>query len=38
MAVTQTQVALAGPWNDLRDAPRNARRGWLALDLAELWS
>jgi hypothetical protein len=38
MAVTKTQLTLAGPWHDLRVARMDASRRGLALDLVELWS
>jgi lipopolysaccharide transport system permease protein len=38
MAVTQTQMALAGPPSDLPVVRIDSRRDWLALDLAELWA
>ncbi len=38
MPVTQTQVALAEPPSDLPVVRIDARRGWLALDLEELWA
>jgi len=38
MAVSQTQIAVAGPERDLPVVRIDARRGWLALDLPELWA
>jgi len=38
MGVTQTQVAAAGQGSNLPVVRIDARRGWLALDLAELWA
>jgi len=38
MGVTQTQVAAAGQGTNLPVVRIDARRGWLALDLAELWA
>jgi lipopolysaccharide transport system permease protein len=38
MAVPQTHVALAGAPNEFPSVHIAARRGWLALDLAELWA
>ena len=38
MAVIQTQIEVTGPHNDLPVMRIDARRGWLALDLAELWA
>ena len=38
MAVPQTRVALAGAQNEFPSVHIAARRGWLALDLAELWA
>ena len=38
MAVTQTQIETAGRHSDLPVVRIDARSGWLALDLAELWT
>ncbi|MGH9681654.1 MAG: ABC transporter permease [Candidatus Acidiferrales bacterium] len=38
MAVAESQVALAGPARDLPVVRIDARRGWFALDLPELWA
>jgi len=38
MAVPQTRVALAGAQNEFPSVHIAARRGWLALDLPELWA
>jgi lipopolysaccharide transport system permease protein len=38
MAVAQTPIPLAGASGNLPVVRINARRGWLALDLAELWA
>jgi lipopolysaccharide transport system permease protein len=38
MAVPQTQVAMADALNELPSVRIAARRGWLALDLPELWA
>ena len=38
MAVMETQVAVAGQENELPVVRIGARRGWLALDLGELWA
>jgi lipopolysaccharide transport system permease protein len=38
MAVIQTQIEVAGAQSDLPVLRIDARRGWLALDLAELWA
>src|SRR6195256_1057848 len=38
MAVPQTHVALAGALNEFPSVHIAARRGWLALDLAQLWA
>jgi lipopolysaccharide transport system permease protein len=38
MAVIQTEIEVAGPHSDLPVLRIEARRGWLALDLAELWA
>jgi lipopolysaccharide transport system permease protein len=38
MAAPQTQVAMIGAPNDFPTVHIAARRGWLALDLAELWA
>jgi lipopolysaccharide transport system permease protein len=38
MASRQTQVAVAGLGDDLPVTRIDARRGWLTLDLAELWA
>jgi len=38
MGVTQTQVAAAGQGSNLPVVRIDARRGWLALDLSELWA
>ena len=37
MALIQTQIEVAGPPSDLPVLRIDARRGWLALDLSELW-
>src|SRR5512136_1615382 len=38
MAASQTQIAVAGQERELPVVRINARRGWLALDLPELWA
>jgi lipopolysaccharide transport system permease protein len=38
MAVTQPQVAVAGPHQELPVLRIDSRRTWMALDLAELWA
>src|SRR5271170_3648437 len=38
MAVTHTEVALDAPAHQLPNVHIEARRGWLALDLPELWA
>jgi homopolymeric O-antigen transport system permease protein len=38
MAVTQTQIAVSGRQSDLSVVRIDARRGWFALDFAELWA
>jgi lipopolysaccharide transport system permease protein len=38
MAVPQTHAALAGAQNEFSSVHIAARRGWLALDLPELWA
>ncbi len=38
MAVSETQAAVAGQESDLPVARIDSRRGWLALDLGELWA
>jgi lipopolysaccharide transport system permease protein len=38
MAVTQTQIAVAGQQGGLSVVRIDARRGWFALDFAELWA
>jgi lipopolysaccharide transport system permease protein len=38
MAATQTQAAAAGPVPELSSVRIEARHGWLALDLPELWA
>jgi lipopolysaccharide transport system permease protein len=38
MAVTHTQVAAVGSPREFPNVHIEARRGWLALDLAELWA
>src|SRR6202171_3404798 len=38
MAVIQTQIEAAGKHSDLPILRIDARSGWLALDLAELWA
>jgi lipopolysaccharide transport system permease protein len=37
MPLIQTQIEVAGPPSDLPVLRIDARRGWLALDLSELW-
>ena len=38
MAVIQTKIGVTGQHSDLPVARIDVRRGWLALDLTELWA